>query len=103
MLTKENKELTLKEKIAQWKKKYGEVFVYEADGKKCYLRKPDRKTLGAASVIGKNDPMKYNEVMINNCWLDGNEILRENDGYFLGLSAQIAELIEIKEGEIKKL
>ena len=96
-------ELSLEQKIEAWKKKYSEVFLYEADGKKCYLKKPDRKTLSAAAVVGKNDPMKYNEVLLKNCWLEGDEQLKTDDGYFLGLSGQLAELIEIKEGEIKKL
>lgn len=100
-----NKEqsLTVEQKIERWKAQYGEVYKYEVDGKECYLHKPDRKTLGAASVIGNKDPMKYNEVMLNNCWIEGDEIIKTNDAYFMGVSQVLASLIEVKEGELKKL
>lgn len=95
--------LTIEQKIEEWKKKHGDIFLYEVDNKKCYLRKPDRKTLSAASVIGKSDPMRYNEIMLANCWLEGDEEIKTEDKYFLGISGRLAELVEITEGELKKL
>ncbi|GHV11720.1 hypothetical protein FACS1894162_7350 [Bacteroidia bacterium] len=44
---------------------------------KCYLHRPDRKALSAASVIGKTDPLKYNEILLNNCWLGGDEEIKK--------------------------
>lgn len=93
----------IKTQIAEWKEKYGSVYKIECEGKEGYVRKPDRKVLGAAAVIGSKDPMKYNEVLLNNIWLGGDEELKTNDDYFLGVSAQLAELIEIKEVTLKKL
>lgn len=90
--------------VAEWKEKYpAGIYRYEVEDKACYLRRPDRKTLSAASVIGKTDPMKYNEVILKNCWLGGDEEIKTDDGLFLGISGKLAELIEIKEGELKKL
>lgn len=91
------------EQIEGWKKKYGDIFEVTADGKTAYLKKPDRKALSAAAVIGKSDPMKYNEVLLNNCWLAGDEEIKTDDSLFLGVSSHLAELIEIKEAELKKL
>ena len=96
-------EKTIEEKIADWKKKYGEVFLVEVDGRTAYLKKPDRKALGAAAVLGKTDPMKYNEILLCNCWIEGDEEIKTDDSLFLGVSAQLAELIEIREASIKKL
>lgn len=90
-------------KIAEWKNSYGEVFQVEVDGHVAFLRKPTRKALSAAAVIGKTDPMKYNEILLNNCWLEGDEAIKTDDSLFLGVSAQLAELIEIKEATLKKL
>lgn len=90
-------------KIEAWKKKYGEVYIYEVDGKKCYLRAADRKTISAAAVIGHGDMIKYNEVILKNCWLGGDEEIQTEDKYFLGVSQVLAELIDIKEGKLKKL
>jgi hypothetical protein len=103
-MTKVKSFTATEEQVAQWKEKYPTgVYRYEVEGKACYLRKPDRKTLSAASVLGKSDPLKYNEVILKNCWLDGDEEIKTDDGLFLGISGRLAELIEIKEGELKKL
>ena len=96
-------EKTIEQKISEWKAKHGDVFQVEVDGRVAYLKRPDRKVLGAAAVTGKSDPMKYNEVILNNCWLEGDEEIRTNDAMFLGVSAQLAETIEIKEATLKKL
>ena len=69
----------------------------------CYLRKPNRKELSYASVAGKSDPMKFNEVILNQCWLASDEEIKTDDSLFLGVSAQIAQLVEVKEAELKKL
>lgn len=47
--------------------------------------------------------MKYNEFLLNNCWLEGDEIIKTDDALFLGVSAQLAEIIEMKEATLKKL
>lgn len=91
------------EQINAWKQKHGDVFLVEVDGKKAYLKKPDRRVLGAAAVVGKSDPMKYNEVLLSNCWLGGDEEIKTDDALFLGVSAKLADLIEVKEAELKKL
>jgi hypothetical protein len=91
--------------IAEWKEKYPTgVFAYTTDdGKRAYLHAPTRKTLSAAATIGKSDPLKYNEILLANCWLDGDEDIKTDDRYFLGISAKLAELVQIKEGELEKL
>lgn len=99
----EKQEKTIEQKVVEWKDRYGDVFQVEVDGHVAYLKKPDRRALGAASVIGKTDPIKYNEVLLNNCWLEGDEVIKKDDALFLGVSAQLAEIIEIKEATLKKL
>ena len=97
----EKKDMTAK--IAAWKKKHGDVFAYEVDGQTCYLHRPGRDVIAAASVVGKGDPFKFAEVILTNCWLGGDEELRDDDRYFIGLSHQISQIVEVKVGEIKKL
>ncbi len=96
-----------KEQIAEWKAKYGEVAKItvkdEAGDKVCYLRHPSRKALGYASMAGKDNPLRFNEVILNDCWLAGDEEIRTNDTLFLSVSGKIAELIEVKEAELEKL
>lgn len=89
--------------IEDWKRKYPKVFCYEVDGQKIYFRQPDRKTLAAASVIAKNDPMKYNEFVLKNSVLGGNAELLEDNSVFYGLAQVIDELVAAKVGELKNL
>ncbi len=91
------------QKIKEWKEKHGEVYGYTAGEKECFLKKPNRKVLAAAATVGKNDPIRYNEILLNGCWLGGDEEIKTDDAYFLGVSAKLAELVEVKEGELKKL
>lgn len=91
------------EQIQDWKSKHDDVFAYEADGRVCYLKRPSRTIVSAASVTGQNDPFKFTEVILVNCWLGGSEDLRTEDKYFMGLSQKVSEIVEIKVGKIKKL
>lgn len=92
-----------KEQIQEWKKKHGKVFKISCDGKSCYLKPPSRKTLGYAGVAGKDDPLKFNEVILRDCWLGGDEEIRTDDVLFLSVSSQLANIIETKEAELEEL
>lgn len=96
-----------KTKVQEWKKKYGEnaVFQLTVGDKSCILRKPDRKILSfAGTAMGDSkDSMKFNEALLNACWLDGDKEVKTDDDYFLSASNQLANLINIKEAELKKL
>lgn len=91
------------EQIAKWKAVYGEVFEITVDNSVCYLRKPDRATMKAIASIGATDPIRSNEVMIENCWLGGDNTIKTDDEKFFGVSSQLANIIEIKQAELKKL
>jgi len=91
------------EQIQQWKEKYGRVIGIKVDGHIFYLRTPDRKILSYATTVGAKDPIKFNEILLNNCWLGGSEEIKTNDSLFLSVSGKLAELIEIKEAELVNL
>lgn len=102
-MAKETTEQTMEQKIAEWKARYGEVYEVEVDGHTCYLHKPDRKTLSAAAVVGGNDPLKYNEILLKNCWIEGDERIKTDDELFLGVGGKLGEIIKVAEASIKKL
>ena len=103
MLSKmENKEIS-QEQIDAWKKQHGDIYAIKVDGKTAYLKKPDRKTLSFASVAGQKDPMKFNEIILENCFIGGDEEIKKDDSLSLAASAKIVELIEVKEAELVKL
>ena len=92
-----------KEQIKQWKAKYKEVFVLRVDDKVAYLRTPDRATLSYASTLATKDPMKFNEAILTNCWLGGDEEIKTDDALFLSASSKLGELIQIKDATLEKL
>lgn len=99
-----DKKTITEEQIAQWKQTYkGEVYEVTADDKTCYLRKPDRTVLSLAATLGKSDPIKYSEILVEKCWLGGDTEMKTQDEYFFAVAAKAAELVKVKEAEIKKL
>lgn len=93
------------QQIQEWINTHKDVYKVESHDKVCYLRKPKRQDLSyalAASSGGK-DTVKMQEVMLNNCWLGGDEEFKNDDSYFFAAAAKLSELMEIKEAEIKKL
>nr|DAX36495.1 MAG TPA: hypothetical protein [Caudoviricetes sp.] len=92
-----------KEQIQEWKKQYKDIFVISVEDKKVYLRTPDRKTLSYASTLATKDPLKFNEVILDNCWLGGDEEIKTNDELFLAVSSKLSDLIQIKEATLEKL
>ncbi len=91
------------EQIAEWKAKHGKIFAYEVDDKVCYLRTVDRNSyaLGASKVT--TSPAKFNEVIIENIWLGGDEALKKEDSYYFGLSEFVDELMNKKKGSLTEL
>jgi hypothetical protein len=102
-MEKELKGVATPAQIAEWKKKHKDIFAVEVDGHIGYLKKPDRKALSYASSVGAKEPLKFNEIILENCWLGGSEEIKTDDSLFLGVSGKISELIEVKEAELKKL
>jgi len=91
------------EKVAQWKQVYGDIFAVEVENSICYLHKPDRKTLKAMASIGQADPIRASEILLENCWIDGDTTIKSNDEMFFAVSKELAKVIEIKQAELKKL
>lgn len=91
------------EQIKKWKKKYGSVSKLSVEDKVAYLRPPDRKTLSFAGSIATKDPMKFNEIILKNCWLAGDEEIKTDDNLFISASGKLADLIDIKEAKLEKL
>lgn len=89
--------------IKEWKEKFTDIFEIEVEGKKGYLRSPDRKILSLATVEAGQDPFKFNEIILKNCWLGGDEDIINIEKYSLAAGSKLDKIIEIKEASIKKL
>lgn len=91
------------EQIDKWKAEFKKVWALKVDGRIGYIKSPDRKTLGYASTVGAKEPMKFNEIILNECWLGGDDEIKKDDDLFLAASGQLAKIIEVKEAELEKL
>jgi len=91
------------EQIELWKKQFGEVFSLDVEGHVAYLKKPSRKVMSMALSTGKNDPIKFGEIILNNCWIDGDRQIIDDDRLFFGAMQQLDQMIEFASSEIKKL
>jgi hypothetical protein len=89
--------------VEELKKKHGTVYEIKVDDKIGYLRKPDRNTLRLAFSKATTDPLGMTEVILENCWLQGDEEILNDDSYFLGAVGQIDKIMEARNGELKKL
>ena len=95
------------DQLKDWKKKYGDDKIFEivVDDKKAILHKPTRKDLSFAMAGSSQakDSIKFAEILLNQCWIDGDNEIKENDDYFFGAVPKLEVLSETKEAEIKKL
>jgi len=53
--------------------------------------------------LATKDPLRFNEVILENCWLGGDEEIKTNDELFLAVSSKLPDLIQIKEATLEKL
>lgn len=96
------------EKTAEWKKKFNDIFLVTVkdafDNEHCAVfKKPGRKELSLAMSKAKDNPMAMNDSLFVNCWLEGDEIIKTDDSLYLAACGQLAEMIEVRQAEIKKL
>lgn len=89
--------------IKELKAKYPgkDLFQITVGDKGCVLRSPGRQDLSYASVV--KDPMKMNEVLVNQLWVAGDEEMKTDDSLFMALCNKLEEVLKVKEAEIKKL
>ena len=91
------------EQIAEWKEKYSKVFKYEVEGKVGYLRPVDRNTYSQAASKISTSPAKFNEIVIENIWLGGDESIKKDDTTYFGLIDFVEEMMAKKKGTLEEL
>ncbi len=89
--------------IKEWKDKFGNIYALRAGNKMCILREPDRAIIGLARTVSGGDIIKFNESILSECWLIGDNEIQTEDRYFLSVMGQLSGLIDEVETSIKKL
>lgn len=100
--------MTIEEQIAKWKKEHGTVFRYRAkkEGeapKVGYFKKISPEALDAYEALQRRSKLQADNVIIENCWLGGDEELVKNDDYRMGLRDWLGLLLVKVEGEMAEL
>lgn len=86
----------------------GAKYLIEVEDKKAYLKAINRATLEV--VLGlimpsNGDPqyIKAGEIILNTCWVGGDEEIRTDEEYLNAAAMQAYQLVEIKTASLKKL
>ena len=95
-----------KEQLAEWEQAYGKGAVMRIEiteaKKACYLKPVDRKIMSFISQITA-DPIRYNESLLEQCWLAGDEEIKTKDKYFMSIMGDLAELMEFFDTKLTKI
>ncbi len=91
------------EQIKELKDKHGKIYRIKLEGgKQCWLKAPTRKVLSYAGLAGKQDHLKFNEVLLNQCWICGDEDIKTDDMLFLSVCGELEGIIEVQKASLEK-
>lgn len=94
-------------KIERWKALYGKVFKYTAkEGERewtGYFKPITPEVLDAYEKMSKKSKLAGDNVVMESCWLDGDEELKKRDDLSLGLRDWLGLLLVKVEGEMAEL
>jgi len=90
------------EKIKALKKQHGKIHCYKVKDKACYLREPDLDDIDYAQSVSKSN-IGFKKALVNCIWIEGDETLRTETKYALGLFGLVSDLIEVEVGDWSKL
>lgn len=69
----------------------------------CYLRKPDRMVLKrVAPLLSQGKEIEAAEIILNMCWIEGDEEIKTNDDLFFPVQMQLAHMIEWRQASLSK-
>lgn len=86
----------------EWKKKYGSYYELEADGKTCFVFDPmsQLKIMKQLMMARRKSKSAQVDALLANCWLGGDDSLKNDERFKLGIQDQVEELFDIPEPEV---
>lgn len=67
-----------------------------------YLKKPSRQVLSASMSLVEQDPIRSDEIILQGCWIEGDERIKTDDDLFFAVTPHLRKLMEFKTAELKK-
>lgn len=93
--------------INMWKNRFRRIYgIIVPDGDEQhvgYFRRPDMDVLAAANRLRKEDQIKAVNVLFENCWLGGSEVMRNDAIVKMGAMARFNTALSVQQAEIKNL
>jgi hypothetical protein len=91
------------DQLVEWKAKYGDVLAIEIEGLIAYFRPLyDLRILKPAFAASLVSSVAFDESLVNNAWLGGDERLRTDDDLFADLAEKLGDQLDIPEFEVKR-
>jgi len=92
------------DKIESAKKKHGEVsWVLTEDDRDIFLHKPSRHVVDMAMAKSRTNPLGLIQVLLDNCWVGGDVLVKSDSKYLVGLAGEVDSIIGTVKAEVKKL
>jgi len=82
----------------------GDFYKVETEnGYTAFLKPPSRQIIKTAMTQSRQTPLKLVEVILQDVWLKGDEIIKNDVGLLVSLMAEINEIIGTKNVELEEL
>lgn len=95
------------ETIAMWKNRHRritEISVVEDDVEYVgYFKRPDMDTMSAVNKLAKTDEIKSAMIMFNNCWLGGDDALKEDAVLTMSTIGRLTQVFDSCVSSLKNL
>ena len=89
-------------KALELKKKHGEITVIKVLDKVAYFKQANRQTVGYAMTLMSSSMDAAYESILNNCYLEGDREIIDEDKYFLIAMPEANKLIASGTAEVLK-
>lgn len=90
-------------RCAAVKAKHPKAHLLKVDDKIAFLKPMSRQVLSMATTIGSGDEVRICELLLDACWIEGDEEIRTDDEYFIPAMGEIKLLMTVKKAELVKL
>jgi hypothetical protein len=87
------------------KNKVEKLYNITVEDKECIVKKPSRKAVqfAIAASNGGKDTIKMTEVLLNECWVAGDDCFKDDDAFFFAVGEKLGSLFETKQAEMGEL
>ncbi len=82
---------------------HGTLKAIMVDDKIGLFKKPNRQVISMATALSTTDPIAYLEKLAENCFVEGDRELLDDDDCFMAIIPKLNELVETKTAQLLKL